>query len=133
MTRVAVVGAGVMGCAAAWALAERGADVTLIEQFDLDHERGSSHGRTRIFRLAYAESTWVRLAQEALAGWRRLEAETGEQLLELNGLLEVVDDVSDSSAAGLDAAGVPWEKLEREEAEVQPHRVDRAVPVHAGT
>jgi glycine/D-amino acid oxidase-like deaminating enzyme len=31
MTRVAIVGAGVMGCAAAWALRERGADVTLID------------------------------------------------------------------------------------------------------
>ena len=36
--------------------------------------RGSSHGRTRIFRLAYPEAKWVRLAQEALAGWRELEA-----------------------------------------------------------
>ena len=53
--RVAVVGAGVMGCASAWALSERGADVTVYEQFGLDHDRGSSHGRTRIFRIAYPE------------------------------------------------------------------------------
>ena len=46
-----------------------------------DTTRGSSHGRTRIFRLAYPEATWVRLAQEALAGWRELEAESGEELL----------------------------------------------------
>ena len=48
MTRVAVVGAGVMGSATAWALRERGADVTVYEQFpDVEHDRGSSHGRTR--------------------------------------------------------------------------------------
>jgi sarcosine oxidase len=117
MTRVAVVGAGIHGLATAWTLARAGHDVVVHEQFDAGHAHGSSHGRTRIFRLAYADSEWVRLAQEALAGWRRLERETGERLLELHGLLEVVDDVADSSAPGLDAAGVRWERLERDEAE----------------
>ena len=55
MTRVAVVGAGIMGAAAAWALAARGAEVTVHEQFALDHDRGSSHGRSRIVRLAYPD------------------------------------------------------------------------------
>ncbi len=77
MTNVAVVGAGVMGSATAWALAERGADVTLYEQFEPGHTRGSSHGRTRIFRLAYPEAYWVALAEEALGGWRELEQQTG--------------------------------------------------------
>ena len=66
-----------MGCAAAWALAERGAEVTIYEQFDAEHTRGSSHGRTRIFRLAYPEPHWVELAQEALAGWRELGQRAG--------------------------------------------------------
>jgi sarcosine oxidase len=115
--RAAVVGAGIHGLATARALARAGHDVVVHEQFGQGHARGSSHGCTRIFRLAYAEPEWVRLAQEALAGWRALEAESGETLLELNGLLEVVDDVADSSAPGLDAVGVPWQRLEREEAE----------------
>jgi len=52
-----------MGSATAWALREHGADVTVYEQFDdVDHDRGSSHGRTRIFRLAYPQDEWVRLA-----------------------------------------------------------------------
>src|SRR5207248_8153579 len=59
-----IFGAGVMGSATAWALAARGADVTLYEQFDDGHMRGSSHGRTRIFRLAYPEEYWVALAEE---------------------------------------------------------------------
>ena len=58
-----------MGCAAAWALRERGADVTVHEQFELDTRRGSSHGRSRIFRIAYPDPYWIRFAQEAHTGW----------------------------------------------------------------
>jgi len=96
MTRVAVVGAGVMGCAAAWALAARGAEVTIYEQFGAEHSRGSSHGRTRIFRLAYPEQHWVELAHEALDGWRELELEAGRDLLGLHGLVELCSSVAAS-------------------------------------
>ena len=92
VTRVAVVGAGVMGCAAAWALTARGADVTVHEQFDLDHDRGSSHGRSRIVRLAYPEVEWVRFAREAMDAWRELEEESGEALLDLQRLVELVSE-----------------------------------------
>lgn len=117
MIDVAVIGAGVMGLAAAHALQRAGCSVVVYEQFERGHARGSSHGRSRIFRLAYPEPEWVRLAQEALAGWRDLERETGELLLELNGLVEIVSDLSESSASALDACGVPWQRLEREELE----------------
>lgn len=116
MTRVAVVGAGVMGCAAAWALAGRGADVTLIEQFDLGHARGSSHGRTRIFRLAYPEAHWVELAREALAGWRRLEAESGRSVLALHGLVELCSSAGLTSRDVLEAQGVEHRLLGADEA-----------------
>jgi sarcosine oxidase len=108
---VAVVGAGVVGAAAARALARRGHGVVLVEQFELGHTRGASHGATRIFRLAYAEPEYVQLAQEALAGWRELERESGEQLLELNGLLEVARDL-EPVAAALDSCGVAWEEID---------------------
>ena len=114
MTRVAVVGAGVMGSATAWALAERGADVTLYEQFADGHSRGSSHGRTRIFRLAYPEPHWVELAQEALAGWRELERATGTELLGLHGLVELCSSVEVSSRDVLAARGIEHSLLERE-------------------
>jgi sarcosine oxidase len=112
-----VIGAGVMGLATAWALRRRGEDAAVFEQFRPGHTRGSSHGRSRIFRLAYAEAEYVRLAQEAFALWRELEAETGETLLELNGLLEIVRTLEESTAPTLEALGVKWERLERKEAE----------------
>ena len=116
MSDVAIIGAGVMGLATAHALARAGRDVVVYERFEQGHARGSSHGRSRIVRLAYAEPEWVRLAQEAFAGWRELERETGERLLELNGLVEIVTDLAASSASTLDACGVPWERLDRDEA-----------------
>ena len=57
----------------------------------------SSHGATRIFRLAYPDPDWIRLAQEALIGWGQLEVESGTQLLALVGLVELVRDLSESS------------------------------------
>jgi sarcosine oxidase len=120
---VAVIGAGVMGLATGWALRRRGHEVVVYEQFTIGNLHGSSHGRSRIFRLAYAEPEYVRLAQEALPLWRELEAETGETILELNGLVEIVRSLEESTAQTLEACGVAWERLDREEAE-------RRYPIH---
>jgi sarcosine oxidase len=116
--KVAVVGAGINGCAAAWALRARGADVTLLEQFEVGHMRGSSHGRTRIFRLAYREPRWVAFAEEAFAGWRDLERERGVQLLELYGLIEVCASVAVSSQDVLAARGIEHRLLDAAEAPI---------------
>lgn len=80
-----VVGAGAAGSAAARTLGKRGVETVLFEQFEAGHARGSSHGPTRIFRLAYPEPDYVRLAQRALASWRRLEEAAGEPLLVTTG------------------------------------------------
>jgi sarcosine oxidase len=114
---VAVVGAGVNGLATAWALRRRGVDAVVYEQFELGHARASSHGRSRIFRLAYSEVQWVRLAQEALEGWRELEQESGEELLLLNGLLELFREGVISSQEALEQCDAACELLTREEAE----------------
>src|SRR5205814_6276081 len=75
--------------AAARALARRGHEVVVHEQFSLDHRHGSSHGASRIYRMAYPEREWVELARESIGLWRELEAETGEELLVPLGLLEI--------------------------------------------
>jgi sarcosine oxidase len=115
--RAGIVGAGVMGLATARSLARRGWDVTVYEQFELGNARGSSHGRSRIFRLAYPDPTWVRMAREALAGWYELEEESGTELLELSGLLEVVLDADHSSRDALAEAGERYELLDAHEAQ----------------
>ena len=114
--QVAVIGAGIMGSAAARALAKGGHDVTLFEQFHVGHDRGSSHGRSRIVRLAYPEVEFVELAKEAFLGWRELEQESGQELLELNGLLELIEDPAQSSRDALDTAGADYELLAADDA-----------------
>ncbi len=117
MADVAVIGAGVNGLAAAWALRRAGVDAVVYEQFELGNTRGSSHGRTRIFRLAYPDVEWVLLAQEALVGWRELEAESGEELLLLNGMLELYREGVISSEEALRRRNADCELLTREETE----------------
>ena len=56
--------------------------------------------------------------EEALTGWRELESEAGEQLLELDGLIKIVTDLGQSSAAALEACGVVWQRLDRDEVEL---------------
>lgn len=115
--KVAVIGAGVNGLATAWALKRRGVEAVVYEQFRVGHDHGSSHGRSRIFRLAYAEDEYVQLAQEALPLWRELEAESGETLLVLPGLVEIVKTLDESTASTLERNGVAWERLDAAEAE----------------
>jgi sarcosine oxidase len=115
--KVAVIGAGVMGLAAGWALRRRGHELVVYEQYEVGNPHSSSHGRSRIFRLAYAEDHYVRLAQESFGLWRELEAKSGETLLELNGLVEIVRTLEESTAHTLERCGVAWERLDRVEAE----------------
>jgi sarcosine oxidase len=86
---VIVVGAGIMGVAAAWELARRNHSVLVLEQYDLGHARGSSHGYARIFRLAYENEEYVALALAARNDWRQLELESGADLLLTNGAFDL--------------------------------------------
>jgi sarcosine oxidase len=113
---VVVVGAGVMGLAAARALKRAGREPVVLERFRIGHTHGSSHGATRIFRLAYVEPDWVRLAQEALPLWRELEAESGETLLDFTGLVDLPLEL-DRLVATLEATGTAYEVLTAAELE----------------
>ena len=80
--KVAVVGLGIAGLSICLKLAEAGHNVSGFEQFDLMHDRGSSHGDTRIFRLTPGEGDlYVRMAERAAPLWREWEHRAGQRLL----------------------------------------------------
>ncbi len=84
-----VVGVGGMGSATCWQLARRGKKVLGLEQFDIPHASGSSHGINRIIRLAYYEDpSYVPLLKRAYELWRELEAASGEHLLHITGSVD---------------------------------------------
>ena len=112
-----VIGGGAMGSAAAWALARRGRDVTLLEQFGPGHRIGASHGATRNLSLAYSEPDYVAMLGEALRLWGELENESGEQLLARAGVVNPGPDPQlGAMHDALNHAGLRTEFLPLEEA-----------------
>ena len=84
-----VVGVGAMGSAACYHLARRGLRTLGLERFDIPHTMGSSHGNTRIIRLAYYEHpSYVPLLLRAFALWDELAAESSRHLLEVTGTID---------------------------------------------
>lgn len=85
-----VIGTGGVGSAALFHLAQRGLRVLGLDRFPPGHDRGSSHGETRIIRLAYFEHPhYVPLLRRAYELWRDLEARSNRQLYWEVGLLEI--------------------------------------------
>ena len=85
-----VIGVGGVGSAAAFHLARRGAKVLGLDRFPPGHDRGSSHGRSRIIRLAYFEHPdYVPLLLRAYELWAELEHLSEEKLYEETGLLQM--------------------------------------------
>ena len=79
---VIVIGLGAMGSAALYQLAKRGARVAGFDRFSPPHDLGSSHGDTRITRLAIGEGEhYTPLVQRSHEIWRDIEHETGASLL----------------------------------------------------
>jgi sarcosine oxidase len=107
-----IVGAGLAGCAAAWAASARGLDVVLLEAFAAGHRNGSSHGSARIFRRAYPDPLYVRLTGRAEQLWRQLEDQAGERLLTLTGGIDFGAERDPRALhAVLAGCGVPAELL----------------------
>ena len=84
-----VVGVGGMGSAACYQLARRGQRVLGLERFDIPHDMGSSHGYTRIIRLAYYEHpSYVMLIKRAYELWDEIERRSGKKLLYKTGSID---------------------------------------------
>ena len=124
-----VIGLGGMGSASAYHLARRGRRVLGLEQFGLLHEQGSSHGLTRIIRLAYHEDpAYVPLLRRAYELWHDLEVTAGERLLVTTGSLEGGPEGGPMFTGALEAAethDIPHEVLDGAE-------VRRRHPGYAG-
>jgi sarcosine oxidase len=114
-----VIGLGGMGSASAYHLARRGQRVLGLEQYDLLHPLGSSHGLTRIIRLAYHEHpSYVPLLRRAYELWHDLEAEAQEHLLITTGSVEGGPEDGPMFRGALEAAelhDLPHEILTGEE------------------
>lgn len=116
---VIVLGLGGMGSAAAWQLARRGLRVLGLEQHGPAHDRGSSHGRTRVIRQAYFEHpSYVPLLQRAYALWQEAEQASDRPLLTLCGGLMMGPEDSAVVRGSLQSArqhGLPHELLDAAE------------------
>jgi sarcosine oxidase len=111
---VIVIGAGAIGSAAAYHAARRGHRVLLLEQFEIDHQRGSSYGMSRIIRYAYDHPQYVRMSKIVYPMWRALEEDAGEQLMIRSGGVDIGQEhVSDihNRVISLTAERIPFELL----------------------
>ena len=116
---VIVVGVGGMGSAATYHLAKRGLRVLGLEQFNIPHNFGSSHGITRIIRMCYYEHpSYVPLLRRAFELWRELQEHVGEQLLFVTGSIDAGspgDLTFEGSRASCELHDLPHEILSAKE------------------
>jgi len=117
---VAVIGLGAMGAQAVAHLAARGVKVIGIERFGPLHDRGSSHGDSRLIRLGYFEDpAYVPLLHRAYRNWRDLEARVREDLLTITGVLQIGRPgchIVDGTIAACKLHGLPYDLLDQAQA-----------------
>lgn len=110
-----VIGTGALGAAALMHLAARGVRACGLDRFPPGHDRGSSHGQTRLIRMAYFEHPdYVPLLRRAYELWHELEELAGRPLLVESGLLMAGPPDGEVVAGALASAaihGLPVERL----------------------
>jgi monomeric sarcosine oxidase len=115
---VIIVGGGVMGCAAAAFLSRRRAKVLLLEAGRIGGTQGSSHGRSRIIRMAYGAPHYIDLCRAAYRSWRALEDEAGELLFYVTGGVDIATPgigTWDRARSAMIDSGVAFEQLDHDE------------------
>ncbi len=113
-----VLGAGAMGSAAAYHLAKAGQKVLLLEQFEFNHQKGSSYGLSRIIRYAYDYPQYVELAKAVFPMWTAFEQEAGEKLYTRTGGIDFGKPNQTSLQnviSTLTQTGIPHEVLSSDE------------------
>ncbi|MEO0420869.1 MAG: N-methyl-L-tryptophan oxidase [Pseudomonadota bacterium] len=111
---IAVIGSGVIGAAVAWQCAERGQRTLILDRHPAPHTFGSSHGQTRLLRVAYAEGEhYVPLVRRSIRLWRALEKRTGQAVFRQSGVVYVGQEYS-PLIAGVRAAAAAHDVRVRE-------------------
>lgn len=113
---IIIVGAGIIGLSTAYALLTQGIRrVTVLEQLSVDHQRGSSHGFSRLLRFEYGpDAFYSEMVRLSLQRWRNLERTAGRRLYTPTGLLMLGtenDNVTRPSHSVLRAMGMPTERI----------------------
>lgn len=120
---VIVIGCGGFGSSAMFHLAQRGLKVIGIDRFHPPHDRGSSHGETRIIRKAYFEHpSYVPLLHRAWELWEELSQSVGERLIEQRELLMAGppgSEVIEGARLSARLYGLPMENLTAAEAAIR--------------
>ena len=81
-----VIGLGAMGSSTAYQIAAKGKTVLGLEQYTPAHDRGSSHGKSRVIRLTlYREAIYIQLLKRAYELWRQAEQDSGREVLTVTG------------------------------------------------
>ncbi len=129
-TDVVVIGLGAVGSATLHRLALQGVKAIGIDRFEPPHDRGSTHGETRITRLSIAEGpAYVPLARRSQDIWRELEAETGETLFAQIGLL-IIGEGDGGPSHG--QPGFLGSTLAIAQSHAIPHEVLDSAEIHDG-
>ena len=114
--KIGIVGAGIMGLSAAWALRKRGHAVSVFEQYAIPNPLGSSVDEHRLIRYPYGDALgYTRMVDDAFAAWDRMWCDLGDMLYAPVGTLGIDGpgaDWAQRSAETLAAAGIAFEALD---------------------
>ena len=115
---VIIIGAGGIGSAAAYYLARQNQRVLLLEQFELNHQKGSSYGYSRVIRYAYDHRVYIDLMREAYPLWFELEAKAEEDLFLQTGELDfglAETESLQTLISSMETAAIPFQLLSVQE------------------
>lgn len=119
MYDVIVVGGGSMGIAAAYYKGKTGADVLVLDKYEIPNTMGSHHGMTRMLRMNYGHgSSYVPLVQESLKLWRELEVESEKELFKETGCITIGHSSSEFIDLTIESAKhnqIPYQTMNAEQ------------------
>jgi sarcosine oxidase / L-pipecolate oxidase len=114
---IIVIGGGIMGSSTAASTSETHSTI-LLEQFDFLHRLGSSHGNSRIVRIAYEQDEYTEMAKHAWKLWKEAELKSNEKVISQTGLMDIGEKDNcqiKSIEKNLEKHGIPFKVYEGKE------------------